>query len=413
MTTDVVPSILDAMRKAADPSAVTRSFCERVFLLHDHVRVLSVGKAGVTMMQAGLEVFGDRVSAGLAIAPEEQCVIHSPDPRVRYAPSDHPLPTERSVAAAEAMLSFVGEGDEPLVVLLSGGGSAMTAKPADGVSLDDLRAVADGLMRAGATIDELNCVRKHLDLAKGGRVGVATNGRMVAVGVMSDVLGDRLDVISSGPFVGDGSTFAEASRVLDRTRVRVPGVDAVIDRGAAGKIKETPKPADKRLAAIVHEVLASNSIVARAAADAVEGVGVETELRTGQSGEASAWSAAVAERLRAGPGAMVLGGESVVSDVPRDSEGGPVQEAVLAAGHALRDVPDWLVIGYATDGVDGPTDAAGAVLTPGMLPEARRCERALSRHRSYRALRRADALINTGPTGTNLNDVLIGIRWPV
>ncbi|MEM9661563.1 MAG: DUF4147 domain-containing protein [Planctomycetota bacterium] len=411
MKTDVVPRILDAMRQAADPSAVTRSFCERIFLLHDHVRVLSVGKAGVTMMQAGLDVFDDRVSAGLAIAPEEQCVIHSPDARVRYAPSDHPLPTERSVAAAEAMLSFVGDGDEPLVVLLSGGGSAMVTNPADGVSIDDLRSVADGLMRAGATIDELNCVRKHLDLAKGGHVGVATNGRPVMVGVISDVLGDRLDVISSGPFVGDASVFADARRVLDRWGVRVAAVDGVIGRGREGAVEETPKPGDLRLSGIRHEVLASNTIVAKAAALEIERGITPVEVHAAQAGQAAEWGGMVAERLKTGVGAIVLGGEPVVSGVPRGSGGGPMQEAVLAAGHALHDTPGWLVIGYATDGVDGPTGAAGAVLTPESVPDAQRCEAALRSHNSFPVLADAGAILKGGPTGTNLNDVLIGIRW--
>ncbi|MEL7239182.1 MAG: DUF4147 domain-containing protein, partial [Planctomycetota bacterium] len=318
-----------------------------------------------------------------------------------------------SVKLTDFGIAGLGEGDEPLVVLLSGGGSAMTAKPVDGVLLDDLRAVADGLMRAGATINELNCVRKHLDLAKGGRVGIATNGRPVAVGVISDVLGDRLDVISSGPFVGDASTFAEARAVLDRAGIRVPAVDTVIDRGVAGDFEETPKAGDPRLVSITHEVFLSNAIVACAAGEAVEALGVETELHTGRAGEASDWGASVADRLKAGPGAIVLGGECVVSGVPKRSMGGPMQEAVLAAGHALRDVPGWLVIGYATDGVDGPTKAAGAVLTPESLPNAKRCAAALKAHSSFSALAPPDAHINGDPTGTNLNDVLIGIRWPV
>ncbi len=411
MIADAAGAILDAVRRAADPSLVTRGFCERLAFRSDRVRVLSVGKAGVSMMRAGLDTLGDRVSAGLVVAPEAQCAAQRFEARIGVVPSDHPLPTARSVAAADAVLRFVSEGDEPLVVLLSGGGSAMVVKPVVGVSLDDLRAVADGLMRAGATIDELNCVRKHLDLAKGGRVGLATGGRRVTVGVISDVLGDRLDVISSGPFVGDASTFAGARRVLDRRRVGVPAIDAVIDRGVAGDVEETPKPGDPRLAAITHEVLCSNAIVARAAAEAVGRQGLVAELRLDQAGEAADWAACVADRLKAGPGAIVMGGESVVSGVPRGSVGGPMQEAVLAAGHALRGTPGWLVVGYATDGVDGPTTAAGAVLTPASLPPAERCEAALRDHRTFDALNEARALIETGPTGTNLNDVLVGVRW--
>ncbi|MEL7484224.1 MAG: DUF4147 domain-containing protein [Planctomycetota bacterium] len=409
---EVVARILDTMRRAADPSAMTREFCGRVFPDDEAVRVLAVGKAGATMMRAGLDMLGSRVSAGVVIAPEEQCEVFDPVRGVRVMPSDHPLPTERSVAAAEALLSFVAEGEEPLIVLLSGGGSAMTVAPIEGVSLDDLRSIADGLMRAGATIDELNCVRKHLDLAKGGRVGLATNGRPVAVGVISDVMGDRLDVISSGPFVGDASTFAEARHVLDRTGVSVSMVNAVIEAGEGGLIEETPKPGDERLAAIMHEVLASNVIVTQAAAAEIERLGMPVEPHLAQAGEAGDWGVRVADRLKRGAGAIVLGGECVVSGVSKGSLGGPMQEAVLAAGHALRDVPGWLVIGYATDGVDGPTPAAGAVLTPESLPNAKRCAAALKAHNSFSTLAQPHALINGAPTGTNLNDVLIGIRWP-
>ena len=406
----VLQEVLAAVRAAADPSAATHAFCERVFPRQGRLRVLAIGKAGVTMMRAGLETLGDRVAAGLVVAPEAQCGLMQRDARIAVMASDHPLPTMRSVEAANAVLDFVSTGSDPLVVLLSGGGSAMVVRPVDGVSLDELRTLADGLMRAGATIDELNCVRKHLDEAKGGRIGLATGGRPVAVGVISDVLGDRLDVISSGPFVGDASTFGDAGAVLDRAGVRVSAVDRVIERGAAGAIAETPKPGDARLAAITHEVLASNASVARAAAVVAEQLGVRVELLSGQSGESRVWGARVAERLRAGTGAVVLGGESVVSGVPEGSVGGPVQEAVLAAGHALREVPGWMVIGIATDGVDGPTDAAGAWLTPERLPAAERCEAALAAHSSYALLDRAGVLIRTGPSGSNLNDVVVGIR---
>ncbi len=410
MTTDIVRTILDVIRRAGDPSSVTREFCERLFPGCDRLRVLAIGKAGATMMRAGMEVLGDRVTSGLVVAPEAGGAFPELGARVEVLASDHPLPTERSVLAADAVLRFVSEGEEPLVVLLSGGGSAMVVKPIAGVSLADLREVADGLMRAGATIDELNCVRKHLDLAKGGRIGIATRGRPVAVGVISDVLGDRLDVISSGPLVGDTSTFADADQVLDRVGVRVPAVDAAIGRGTGGASEETPKPGDERLAEIAHEILSSNSTVAQAAADATEATGITVDLETSKSGEATTWGLRIADRLHAGPGAIVLGGESVVSGVPGGSLGGPVQEAVLAAGHALRDVPGWLVLGFASDGIDGPTDAAGAVLTPELLPGEAACERALADHDSYPLLASAGALIRTGPTGTNLNDVVVGIR---
>ncbi|MEO1584606.1 MAG: DUF4147 domain-containing protein [Planctomycetota bacterium] len=416
---DALARALAAIAAASDPSAATAMFCRGVFPESPLVRVLSIGKAGVTMMRAGLGVMGARVSAGLVVAPEESARGFTSEARtfpggaagsVRVLASDHPLPTARSEAAADEALRFVAEGDEPLVVLLSGGGSAMVAKPVEGVSLEDLRGVADALMRSGATIDELNTVRKHLDRAKGGRLGVASRGRPVAVGVVSDVLGDRLDVISSGPFAADPSTLADAAAVLRRHAVRVPSVDSAIERAAG----ETPKLGDARLSSISHTVLASNGLVARSAAESLrsdpELCEAGIELHEGVAGDARSWGERVADRLRGGRGAVVLGGESVVSDVPAGSVGGPVQEAVLTAGDALRGVRGWAVLGIATDGIDGPTDAAGAVLTGRALPAAEACARAMASHDSHPLLDSAGALLRTGPTGTNLNDILIGIR---
>lgn len=408
---DLMEPVLEAIAAAADPSEATRAFCADVFPSAASVRVLAIGKAGATMMRAGLGVIGGRVSAGLVVAPERGCASHGFDARIEVMPSDHPLPTERSVAAGDAVLRFVSEGHEPLVVLLSGGGSAMVVWPVPGVSLDDLRDVADQLMRAGATITELNGVRKHIDQAKGGRVGQAAGGRPVAVGVMSDVLGDRLDVISSGPFVGDASTFESVRDTLDRYGVRVESIDRHVANGLERKVPETPLPSDASLASITHEVIASSDVVAGAAANALESRHVSADVHRAVAGDAASWGAMVAERLRQGPGGIVIAGESVVGGVKKGSVGGPVQEAVLAAGHALRQMPGWLVFGIATDGIDGPTDAAGAALTPDSLPEAGACERALADHASHGVLDAAGALIRTGPAGTNLNDVLVGVRW--
>lgn len=402
-------ALLEAVARAADPTRVTAEFCRRTLPHAPMLRVLSIGKAGVSMARAAAAVFGDRMTDGLVVAPEAQaaCFAHT---RGIALPSDHPLPTERSLAAADAVERFVTEGDEPLVVLLSGGGSAMTVRPAPGIPLAALRAVADALMRAGATIDELNAVRKHLDHAKGGALALVARGRPTTVGVLSDVIGDRLDVISSGPFAPDPHTFADAHAVLRRYAVSISEVDDAIAQGLAGHRPETPKPRDPRLAAVTHEILASNASVANAAADALRGIGLRPEIRIELRGEARQWGEIAAAALHAGADAIVLGGESVVRSVPSGALGGPVQEAVLAAAQALRHATGWLVVGFATDGIDGPTDAAGAALDPALLHAVPEPAAALTSHNTHNALAAADALIRTGPTGTNLNDVLIALR---
>ncbi|MEM8757142.1 MAG: DUF4147 domain-containing protein, partial [Planctomycetota bacterium] len=277
----------------------------------------------------------------------------------------------------------------------------------------DLTETSDSLMRAGATIDELNTVRKHLDTTKGGGLGLACRGRRARIGVVSDVIGDRLDIVSSGPFFGDRSTFAEATGVLDRYGVGNAPARAAIAAGAAGDRPENPRPNDPRLQPLRHEVLASNRTAVQAAADALRQEGIDRPLvRFDQQGEARGWGERLAADLRSGAEAVVLGGESVVSGITGDASGGPVQEAVLAAGLALRDLGGWLVVGLATDGIDGPTDAAGAALDAERLDRVPDAAGLLARHDSYRALERAGALVRKGPTGTNVNDVLVGLCLP-
>jgi hydroxypyruvate reductase len=418
---DLAWPLLNAARAAADPSAATRRFASGCFTTAAEFDVLCIGKAAVTMAQAAQEPLGDRLIGGLVVAPDGAPVgdtfavrpATSLDHRWRVLRSDHPMPTARSLAAADAVFDFVAAGSRPLLVLLSGGGSALMVRPAAGLSLADLREVSDGLMRAGAGIDELNAVRKHIDLTKGGRLGLAAGSRSVSVGVISDVLGDRLDVISSGPFAADPTTFDEAWRVLRARGIGHPSVRAVLESGRAGLIPETPKPGAAELAHIQHTILAGNAMVTRAVAETLGTLGLsDLFVLTEQRGEARAWGERAASMLMKGASAVVIGGESVVSGVKPGRLGGPVQEAVLTAALGLVSRGDWLVLGYATDGIDGPTDAAGAVLDPALLSGVTDAAGALREHHVTPALDAAGALLRTGPSGTNLNAVLVALRAP-
>lgn len=458
---------------AADPSGAVERAWPGEELAGRRVRLLAVGKAAVPMARRGLELIGGggawRLGAvGTAQAGATACATPLAAALVVTTPyreahtlgietivADHPLATARNVAASARVEAFVRAtaADETLLVLLSGGGSALLTAPAEGLELEDLRAVTGGLLKAGATIGELNAVRKHCERLKGGRLarlvgadrggeGRASNdGPRVMVLVVSDVLGDRLDVISSGPLSADPTTYADAVRVVESRGVgaAVPRVVEHLRRGVRGEVEETPKAGDAALAGVVSRVIAGNQGAALAARDAVMGMGfgrVKVVLRV--EGEASVVGAELVRDALAHhaegelDSCVIYGGETTVTVGEAKGLGGRNQEMGLAAAvemGRMDGVPAFApvapqggrtggtlevcVVALATDGVDGPTDAAGAVVTSETARVAR--ERgvdlagALARHDSHGALGALGCLIRTGATGTNVNDVAVAM----
>lgn len=413
----------------------------------DACDVIAFGKASVGMAGAVVERLGERVRKGIVLAAagrEEEAEglrVRWPGLSVRVV--DHPTPTERNVRAAEEVERLVREGTRggsgaTLVVLISGGGSAHLTLPAEGVSLDEIANVAGRLMRAGSEIAELNTVRKHLERLKGGRLAELASGggqrnggagyaRIVGV-VVSDVIGDDLSVVASGPLVADRTTYADALRVLERRgvgRAEAAGVWKHLERGVRGEIEETPKAGAAAFERVEQRVVGSNAIAVAAACDAVRGIGFEiVEERRDVTGEAAergrelADCAVEAAGKRRGTKAIVWGGETTVTVGEGGGSGGRNQEFVLAAAERLGELEAGAriaVMSFATDGVDGPTDAAGAVATGEMWDVMRRAgldpARALVEHDSHVALEAVDALIRTGPTGTNVNDVMIAMVY--
>lgn len=403
--------------------------------------VVAFGKASGGMAAAVMERLGTRVRRGIVLAAagreEEAERLRARWPGVRVHAVDHPMPTERNVRAAADAERFVAEGSAradgaTLLVLISGGGSAHLTLPATGIALGEIAEVSGRLMRSGADIAELNTVRKHLERLKGGRLaelacGAEGAGYVRVVGVVvSDVIGDDVSVIASGPLTPDPTTYADAMRVLERrgiARSDAPAAWRHLERGARGEIAETPKRAFDRVA---QRVIGSNTNVVRAAIAAVERSGFEViEWRESVTGEAAERGRALAERaaellgesLRAA--AIVWGGETTVTVGEKGGTGGRNQEFALAAAARLaRDGGGAriTVMSFATDGVDGPTDAAGAVVNGqswrtmqhlGLDPEC-----ALAVHDSHGVLEAAGALIRTGPTGTNVNDVMVAMVYP-
>ena len=412
----LVDSVLPALRIAADPAAVVTA---SVSLPTGRWRLLAVGKAAVTMARATLALPGTPPEDVFLAAPADDV---APDLASRGAtifPCDHPLPTHRNTQAARAVLDFVGRAhaDVTLLVLLSGGGSAYLALPHDSVPLEQLTALTRHLQRAGASIHELNAVRKHAEQLKGGRLALPCAGP-VRVELLSDVIGDPLDVVSSGPFAPDPTTFAHALSVLQsRGGLDVaPAVTQLFRQGVAGALPETPKPGDAAFRRVSHRILANNSSVVAAAEHVLRRLGftiagVEREVEGDAAQLGDRLGARAASLAGAAPAAWILGGEWVVNVGTSTGEGGPSQELALAAAGRLAQVPEAAVLAFSTDGRDGPGTAAGAVVETDTWSELARLgvdsAAALRNHDSGGALSRARALLSTGPTGTNLNHVAV------
>lgn len=416
----------------------------------DRIDLLAIGKASLGMAHAVCEHVvaceGDRFAEGLVLASktrsEEAAALEERLPCISIREVDHPTPTERNVQAAAEVEAFIRRGAgrqdasrRMLLALISGGGSAHLTLPAVGVRLDEIAHVAGRLMRAGADINELNTVRKHLEKLKGGRLAAIAAGYSRVVGILvSDVIGDDLSVIASGPLAADPTTYADALDVLRRrgiARADAPAVWAHLERGLAGEVSETPKPGDPVCERVVQRIIGSNAMAIGAACGTLNRMGFRVVgVREGVVGEASERAFALVDELsrfleslsgtlRRMPIAVVWGGETTVTVGDASGVGGRNQEFVLAASKRLSGMEDGrgtAVFSFATDGVDGPTDASGAFATSrtwkalagaGVDPQAM-----LDNHDSYRALERVSSLLRTGPTGTNVNDVMVALAYP-
>jgi hydroxypyruvate reductase len=423
--------ILAAGLAAADPKRLVRKALARsprglkvlgkVQSVDGRIALMAVGKAAVAMAAAAEETLGDRLSEGLAITVAPSV----PLARTRVRLAGHPVPDARGLEAAREALALaegLGEGDL-LLLLLSGGGSALLPAPAAGLTLEDKAGATQLLMRAGATIHELNTVRKHLSRLKGGGLARAASPARVVALVLSDVVGDDLSTIASGPTVPDPTTYAEALGVLEARGVadQVPAAVRVhLERGARGEIPETSKPGDPLFRRVTTAIVGSNRLSVDAAARRARSLGFRpVVLTTRLEGEAREVSRALVSILREcvesgrpapPPVCLLAGGETTVT-VRGDGHGGRNQELAVAAVGPLSEfgVPA-LLASLATDGIDGRSTAAGGVVDDRTLARAR----ALGLSEPSVFLRENDStsflaplsdLIMTGPTGTNVVDL--------
>ncbi|GGM70787.1 hydroxypyruvate reductase [Halarchaeum rubridurum] len=379
---------------------------------YEEVVVLGGGNAASQVAAALEDVLGETLSGGVVVTDDP-----AETARVDVLPGDHPVPSERGVASTRDLLDAADAvGPDTLVLaVVTGGASALLPAPAAGITLSDLRETTDALLDSGATIHEVNAVRKHCSALKGGRLAARLASARVATLVFSDVVGDDLSVIGSGPTVPDPSTYADALAVLDDYDVSVPeAVRTHLEGGAAGEREETPGAGDPAFAGVSTHVLATNRTAVDAAAERAREAGYEplvlsTRVR-GEAREAAKTHVAVAEEaLSTGdpaepPCVVVSGGECTVT-VRGSGEGGPNLEFALSA--ALELDGEAALCALDTDGIDGATDAAGAVVDGETITDRRAARRALRANDALPALDDADALVTTGATGTNVNDLRV------
>lgn len=414
LRTDVERILREAIAAVAPEPLVTAAL--RPHTLPDRVHVLAIGKAALPMLDAAMRALEAPVVAALAVAPG---VEHRPwpQPQPRLLRAEHPVPGRGSLEAGRAVLAFVeplGQ-DDVLLVLLSGGASALVAAPAPGLTLDDLARTTRLLLAAGADIHALNCVRKHVDRMKGGRLARAAAPARVLCLALSDVYGDDPAVIGSGPLTADPTTFADARAVLERYRVW-PVIPAAVRAHIERAEDESLKPGDAALARVEWQVVGNNACAVDAAVRAAQRLGYDTRAGAGAlQGEARVAGADVAARLlQCDPSsAIVLGGETTVT-VRGGGSGGRNQEFGLAAALSLDGATGCVLGAVGTDGVDGNSPAAGALVDGTTAGRLRAlgidAVAALDLNDSYGVLAAVGDAIITGPTGTNVMDVVIALR---
>ncbi len=420
-------AIFHAALQAADPRAAVLRALRRggnTLVVQDHrfdlargrVIVVGAGKADAPMAQAVEEILGDRIRAGAVTVKYGHT---APTHRIKLNEAAHPLPDENGLRATREEIDLLrGLNENDLVLcLISGGGSALFELPVEGVTLDDLRALTNALLKCGATINEINTLRKHLSQVKGGQLARLAQPASVVSLILSDVLGSPLDVIASGPTAPDSTAFADALGMIDKYKLReqIPSSILVyLERGARGEIADTPKANDPLFTRVLNVIVADNDIACQMAKEAANARGYATSLfSTTVQGEARTVGVELvrqAFKISERPACLLAGGETTVT-IRGNGKGGRCQELALAAAREIAGENEILVLAAGTDGTDGPTDADGALADNTTLARALArgldADAFLANNDAYHFFGALGDLIMTGPTNTNVNDLMM------
>ncbi|MHA1833599.1 MAG: glycerate kinase type-2 family protein, partial [Candidatus Baldrarchaeia archaeon] len=389
-----------------------------------NIYVLGGGKASGLMAEAIEEILGDKITSGIinVLKGTEKMVKTK---KIKINGATHPIPGEEGVNSTKAMLEIARKAgkDDLIIALISGGGSALMPCPADPVTLEDKKTVTNLLLKCGATINEINVVRKHLSEFKGGQLAKTAYPATLVNLIISDVVGDPLDIIASGPTVPDSSTFQDAYNVLKKYNLlnKIPeNIKKRIQLGLSGKIEETPKPGDKIFRNVHNILIASNRTACIAAVKKARELGINSMLLStyieGEARHVGAVLAGLAKEIHnydtpiKKPAVIVCGGETTVT-VVGNGKGGRNQELALGSALKISGLNGIVIASVGTDGKDGTSDAAGAIVDGQTLKRAQKlgldATKYLANNNSYMFFKKLGDAIFTGTTGTNVNDLII------
>jgi hydroxypyruvate reductase len=416
-------AIFHAALAAADPYEATLAHLRPCPESVKNLYVVGAGKAAAAMARAVEKYYGKRLRGGVIVTKYGHA---QPLKKIRCLEAAHPVPDQAGIHAAQeiAELCHNATKDDLVICLISGGASALLPSPVAGITLEEKQATTQLLLACGATIHELNCVRKHLSALKGGQLAHLAYPATLETLILSDVIGDPLDVIGSGPTVPDSSTFADAWEILYKHRLtgKIPGsVRHHLEQGVNFRIPETPKPGDKVFRKLRNQLVGSNRLSLVAAQAKAKELGYKPLLLStsldGEASEAAKTFAAIAREVRASgnpakaPVALLAGGETTVALSNHHGLGGRNQEMALAAAIGIEKLERVVFLAAGTDGTDGPTEAAGAFATGSTMSRAASIEfdahEFLARNDSYHFFKPLDDLLVTGPTGTNVMDLYL------
>lgn len=403
--------IVSAALQAVDPAEAVRRYIPEIRPeLQGDVYGLGIGKASIPMLAALAEAMP--LSDALAISKHASPATPELFPVIL---GGHPVPDVQSLYAGQRALEFVSslQEDDPLVCLISGGGSALVTAPHEGITLQDMQTLTSLLLSSGARIDEINTLRRQLDRVKGGGLARATRAKVISL-ILSDVIGNPIEAIASGPTVLDPTTRSDAIEILKKYQLEAKVPDSIKKFLESGFLTNVEQPVARLQSQNI--IIADNRFAAQAALEQAGREDIYAEILTNElQGEAREVGVQMARQLREEsknrprPFCLIAGGETTVT-IQGNGKGGRNQELALAAVNELAGEQDVMLISFATDGEDGPTDAAGAVVTG---ETAWRAEQLgidisdhLSRNDSYPFFEALGDLIKTGPTGTNVNDLL-------
>lgn len=428
-------SLYRAALAAVDPRGAVhrygdylREVCRRDAF--EKIYAVGFGKAAAPMAHALYDELGDRIEAGLVITKYGHAGGDVPPPRIEILEAGHPIPDAAGIKGTASMIGMVQPATATLVLcLISGGGSALLIQPRSGITLPDKQRITDLLLKAGASIGELNAVRKHLSQVKGGRLAERFFPSRIISLILSDVIGDRLDTIASGPTAPDGTTYRDALAILEKYALMASAPAPVLDmlrKGALGEMPETPKEGDSVFAAVENIIIAGNRIALAAAQDEAKNLGFKAPIiASALEGEASVAGRWLAQRAieiinetspeKDRPLCLISGGETTVT-VDGDGLGGRNLELALSFAMAIEGREGITLLSAGTDGTDGPTDAAGAIVDGQTVARAKGMgidpAEYLKRHDSYNFFRKVGGLLITGPTGTNVMDIQLILITP-